>query len=139
MLAQFPNEAHAMSDEQSKQTRAVFDHHVQALGEGLESVLSDYAEDAVLYTPDGPQRGLGEIRAFFEVFMAETLPKLLESFELLRTDIDGEILYVTWSAGDIAPLGTDTFLIRDGKIQIQTFAAYFPDAPGATGHQEDPA
>ena len=116
-----------MSEEQSRQTEAVFAHHVEALGEGLESVLSDYAEDAVLYTPDGPKRGRGEIRAFFEVFMAETLPKLLKSFELLRTDVDGEILYVTWTAGAVAPLGTDTFIIRDNKIQVQTFAAYFPD------------
>jgi ketosteroid isomerase-like protein len=115
-----------MSDEQSKQTQAVFDHHVQALGEGLESVLSDYAEDCVLYTPDGPKRGLAEIRVFLEAFMAETLPKLLGSFELLRTDVDGEILYVTWKAGDVAPLGTDTFIIRDNKIQVQTFAAYIP-------------
>ena len=115
-----------MSDEQSKQTEAVFSHHVQALGEGLESVMSDYAENSVLYTPDGPKRGRGEIRAFFETFMADTLPKLLKSFKLLRTDIDGEILYVTWTAGEVAPLGTDTFIIREGKIQVQTFAAYIP-------------
>jgi hypothetical protein len=29
---------------------------------------------------------------------------------------------ITWSAGTDVPLGTDTFVVRDGKIVSQTFA-----------------
>ena len=41
---------------------------------------------------------------------------------------EGEIAYIVWTAGDLAPLGTDTFVIRDGKIVVQTFAAHVPAA-----------
>ena len=36
----------------------VFRHHVQALGAGdLDEIVADYADDAVLITPGGVQRG----------------------------------------------------------------------------------
>jgi hypothetical protein len=34
------------------------------------------------------------------------------------------IAYITWSVGDDIPLGTDTFVVEDGKIVSQTFAMY---------------
>jgi hypothetical protein len=35
----------------------VLDHHIKCFGEGgLEGILSDYAPDAVLFTPDGQRR-----------------------------------------------------------------------------------
>jgi hypothetical protein len=36
--------------------------------------------------------------------------------------VEGDLGYITWSAGAALPLGTDTFLVRDGKIVAQTFA-----------------
>jgi hypothetical protein len=41
-------------------------------------------------------------------------------------DLGGEITYVLWSGNSAhynAPLGTDTFVTRNGKIIAQTFAA----------------
>jgi len=48
-------------------TKDVLDHHVKCFGEGdLEGILSDYAPGAVLFTPDGPLRGVNAIRPLFE-------------------------------------------------------------------------
>jgi len=40
--------------------------------------------------------------------------------------VEGEIAYIVWSAESQRyriPLATDTYVIRDGKIVAQTFAA----------------
>jgi hypothetical protein len=37
----------------------------------LNGVLSDYAPNAVLFTPDGPLRGVNAIKPFFQAFFAE--------------------------------------------------------------------
>lgn len=43
----------------------------------------------------------------------------------MRTqEAHGEVGYIVWSIGELIPLGTDTFLVKDGKIVQQTYAAY---------------
>jgi hypothetical protein len=43
---------------------------------------------------------------------------------MVRQDVDGEVAYLVWSAPPLADLTTDTFVVRDGKIVIQTFVAH---------------
>jgi hypothetical protein len=38
--------------------------------------------------------------------------------------VDGNIAYITWQVGSDIPLGTDTFVVDDGKIVFQTFAMH---------------
>jgi hypothetical protein len=45
---------------------------------------------------------------------------------MLRQDVEGEIAYIVWTAGDIVPFATDTMVVRNGKVLIQTFASYKP-------------
>ena len=48
------------------------------------------------------------------------------SFNMDQQVVDGEIAYTRWSAqtaDNVYKLATDTFLIREGKIVTQTFAA----------------
>ncbi|BCQ06833.1 hypothetical protein JMUB5695_00245 [Mycobacterium heckeshornense] len=46
--------------------REVFAHHARALAAGdLDEIVADYADDAVLITPDGVMRGKDGIRAAF--------------------------------------------------------------------------
>jgi len=43
-----------------------------------------------------------------------------------RVEVVEDVAYILWHSvnqGAEVPLGTDTFLVRDGKIAIQTFAA----------------
>ena len=43
-------------------TKDVLNHHLKCFDEGdLKGILSDYAPDAVLFTPDGPLRGADAI------------------------------------------------------------------------------
>ena len=53
-------------------TTGVLDHHIKCFGEcDLAGILSDYASDAVLFTPEGPLKGPDAIRPFFEAMLAE--------------------------------------------------------------------
>ena len=48
-------------------------------------------------------------------------------FEMIKQIIDGEIAYIVWTLESEQVkviLGTDTFVIRDGKILTQTFAVH---------------
>jgi ketosteroid isomerase-like protein len=104
-------------------TLATLTHHLQALGEDIESIISDYAESSVLFTPTGPVVGRDSIRSFFEGFLANSPPALIKAITITRQDVHGEIAYIVWKADPFITLATDTFVIRDGKIVAQTFAA----------------
>ncbi len=108
----------------STSTQAVLEHHLQAFGEGVEAIMADYTDDSVVITPDATYRGLDEIRGFFIAFV-EALPEgFLDAFTLKRQEVVGEVAYILWEANPWFPLGTDTFVVREGKIAFQTFAAH---------------
>jgi len=65
------------------------------------------------------------IRTFFEGFIASLPPGAIGEFALRSMRVEGDLAYITWSAGRGLPLGTDTFLVRDGKIVWQTAAMYW--------------
>ena len=50
----------------------------------------------------------------------------ISAFVMDNMVIENEVVYIIWYCStpslDI-PLGTDTFIIKDGKINVQTFAA----------------
>lgn len=106
-------------------TQDILDHHLQCFADGdLEGILSDYAPDAVLFTADGALRGPGEIRPLFEALLAE-FGKPGASFSLRRQLVDSDCAYIVWhaaTADNVYELGTDTFVVRDGKIAVQSFA-----------------
>ncbi len=112
------------SPDRTQETTSVVTNHLKAVGGGnVNEILTDYAPDAVIYTQQGPLHGHDAIRKFFT-----DLPKVLpanfwDEFKMVRQDVEGEIAYIVWSGGS-TPLGTDTFVIRGGKIAVQTFAAY---------------
>ena len=113
-----------MSNSGTKGTNSVLDNHLAAAQRGdLEGVLSDYSEDSVLFLPQGPARGIAELRQFFTAFLSKPPSGFPKAFELLRRDVDGEVAYIVWKAEPGVQLATDTFLVRDGKILVQTFAA----------------
>ena len=106
-------------------SKAVLEHHLQSVGAGnLDEIMADYAADAVLYTPTGPLRGTAEIRGFFTALPDILPPGFWENFKMVRQDVEGEVAYMVWASEPGYPLGTDTFIIRDGRIVIQTFAAH---------------
>ncbi len=84
--------------------------------------MSDYTEVSVLFTPDGPIKGMAGIREFFTHFIETSPPKLIQALKLTRQDVEGEVAYVLWQAMPFIPSAADTFLIRDDKIVVQSFA-----------------
>jgi len=116
----------AISFNLSKQTEATLAHHLQAIAqEDVDAILSDYTESSVIFTPDGPVRGLDQLRTMF-TGMLTNMPHFAEGFYILRRDCEDEIAYIVWKKDNVFPLGTDTLIVRNGKIVAQTFAAYMP-------------
>jgi ketosteroid isomerase-like protein len=107
-------------------TKKVLDEHLAAFGSGnVDAIVSHYAPDAVIMVPGGVKRGHVEIRAMFEGLVKE-FGQPGVTFEMLNSDVDGEIALIVWKAETgkaVYDMGTDTFIVRDGKIVTQTLAA----------------
>jgi ketosteroid isomerase-like protein len=106
-------------------TKEVLDHHLKCFGEGdLEGILSDYAQHAVLFTPEGPLKGADAIRPLFDSMIAE-FGKPGAVFSMKQQSVEGDHAYILWAAetaDNVYEMATDTFLVRDGKIVVQSFA-----------------
>ena len=114
-------------------TEATLNRHLQAFNEGVDAIMRDFTDASVLFTPDGPLSGLEEIRGFFDGFLRTSPPELIRALTVTRKDIRGDIAYIHWKAEPFIPFATDTFLIRDGKILVQSFALLAPAPAVATG------
>ena len=106
-------------------TQDVLAHHLERFGKlDLAGTMADYTDESRFFTPDGLVRGSEAVRKLF--------PKLFEefakpgmSFEMLRQEVDGDTAYIVWkaeTADNRFELGSDTFIVRNGKIVTQTFA-----------------
>jgi len=105
-------------------TKDVLDNHLKCFGErDLKGVLSDYASGAVMFTPDGPLRGADAIRPLFQAMIAE-FGKPGATFSMKQQSVEGDYAYILWTAetaDNVYEMGTDTFVVRDGKIVAQSF------------------
>ncbi|MFB6280456.1 MAG: nuclear transport factor 2 family protein [Haloferacaceae archaeon] len=106
-------------------TRAVFDHHVEAFGsQDLEEIMVDYDDDSVIVTNMGTFRGLDEIEGLF----ADLFEEFSQPGTALTVDeriVEGEFAYLVWHAetpDNVYEFCTDTFHVPDGTISFQTFA-----------------
>ena len=106
-------------------TKDIVDHHLKCFGESdLKGILSDYAPGAVLFTSDGPLRGVAAIRPLFQAMRAE-LGTPGAAFSMKPQFAEGHYAYSLWTAetaDNVYEVGTDTFVVRDGKIVAQSFA-----------------
>ena len=105
-------------------TQAVLQRHLQSAGESVDAVMADYLEESVLITPDTTHRGLAEIRSFFTELCEGGTKGFLGTFKMKRVEVTGELAYIVWEAKPWFSFATDTILVRDGKIVLQTFAAH---------------
>jgi len=106
-------------------TTDVLAHHIKCFGEGdLKGILSDYAPNAVLFTPDGPLKGADAIRPFFQAMIAE-FGKPGTAFSMNHQSVSGDYAYALWTAetaDNVYEMATDTLVVRNGKIVAQSFA-----------------
>jgi ketosteroid isomerase-like protein len=117
-------EVRSRSSSQAASTQEVLEHHLQSFDSGdLEGILSDYAPNAVMFTPNGVLRGAGAMRPLFGAMIAE-FAKLGATFTMKQQCVEGDYAYILWTAetaDNVYELATDTFVVRDGKIIAQSF------------------
>lgn len=98
----------------------VFQHHVEALGgEDVDGILMDYTETSRVITPDGVSQGKDAIRKLFNGLIA-TVPKAQWT---VKTTFSDNILFLLWTADSARASisdGVDTFIFKDGMIEVQT-------------------
>ena len=117
---------------QSSVTETVVRNHLQAFLEqkGIAAIVNDYDENARFYSEAKIYQGKQEIHGFFSNFINSLPAGAIDRFSLRSLQVDGDIAYITWSVGADIPMGTDTFVVGNGKIVSQTFAMYAVPADG---------
>jgi ketosteroid isomerase-like protein len=102
-------------------TEEVLDHHMKVLANGdIAALMEDYAEDAVLIAGPEPAKGKAAVEGFFGAVAANGGISVTEDVRV----VEGDFAYIVWHSDQI-PFGTDTFVVRDGKIVLQTVALKF--------------
>ncbi len=107
-------------------TGDILNHHLKCFSEGnLEDILADYSSDAVLFVPAGVLKGPDAIKPVFQTIFSE-FAKPGASFAMHQQYVDGDYAYILWSAetpDNVYETATDTFVVQNGKIVAQSFAA----------------
>lgn len=107
-------------------TESVIKHHIQALAEGdLDEIMADYSENSVFLTNDNVIEGLDGIRAVFAGAIANGGFTVNMQHELYHNDA----AYITWNVPGVISLGTDTFIVKDDSIVLQTNALMMAPKP----------
>ena len=107
------------------QTEQTLTHHLESFGAGdIPAIMSDYADNAVVFLPNGILKGKAEITGLFDALVAEFGQEGVV-FNLKHSAVDDEVAYIIWNAetpNNSYTFATDTFLVKDGKIMVQTIA-----------------
>ena len=118
-----------MTDLSQRTTEEVFDDHLRLAAEKRleDDIARNCAEDIVLLTNDGVFRGHNGVREAAALLERE-LPD--GTYEYVQKEVHGEIAFLVWTGDSptrIIRHGADSFLIRNGKIQVMTI--YFVAEP----------
>jgi hypothetical protein len=107
-------------------TEKVVRNHLETFLErkGIAAIVADYDDTARFHSSTRVYAGPAEIGEFFAAFIGSLPSGAYDRFALGSLRVDGELAFITWSIGADVPLGTDTFVVRNGKIVSQTFAMY---------------
>jgi len=100
-------------------TESVVKHHIQALADGdLEETMNDYAQDCVFIANGRVVEGKDGIRQIFQGALANG-PFAVSLKDELYSGTAG---FITWEVPGVISLGTDTFVVEDELIVLQTNA-----------------
>ncbi|WNG25131.1 nuclear transport factor 2 family protein [Cystobacter fuscus] len=105
-------------------TQEVWQHHIKAWADqDVAAITSDYTDSSILILNNQVIRGkAGIARAFSQLFQIFSTGQN----QLDQPTINGRIIYLTWRytpKNENAFFGSDTFVVENGKIQIQTIAS----------------
>jgi ketosteroid isomerase-like protein len=112
-----------MEDQMTSQEFA--EARLAAFGRGdVEAIVGQYADNAVVITPQGTLRGPAQIRGMIEGIIAEFAQPGVK-FELIHRAAEGPVANFVWTAEtgrNVWDLGAETYVLEGGKIAFQTFA-----------------
>ena len=107
-------------------TKQIADHHLQAFLAGdLDETMKDYTDASVFISANGIAHGREEIQAVFTRLFGSLFAPGTYTFTLDFEHTEDDVAYILWHAdcaGAAIPIGTDTFVVRDGAIVTQTVA-----------------
>ncbi|HMB74537.1 MAG TPA: hypothetical protein VKQ06_13270 [Gammaproteobacteria bacterium] len=107
---------------QTAQTERVVMRHLAASEAGDASVVPrDYAAEAVVIFGGTPSAGVEAVQRVFEDLYERTHLEL----DYTTRAFHGNVGYVVWTMGELT--GSDTFVVRDGKITAQTGVVFQAD------------
>ena len=89
------------------------------------AILNQYAEDATVVTPNGVLHGKAQIKTMIDGIIGEFAQPGVK-FNLISQKAEGPIVAFTWSAEtakNVYDLGAETYVLKDGLAEYQTFAA----------------
>ncbi len=104
----------------------VLNSHLRAFATGeAEEIIKDFTEDSVFFLPEVILRGPDAIRSIYKAFFDGLFKPGTYTMTMDRIEVVGDVAYIVWHSinkdADVK-LGTDTFVIRDRKISVQTEA-----------------
>lgn len=111
-----------MSDATAQATEVVFEAHLaqRDKGNAAENINTIYDVNVVLLTSNGVFNGHEGVHQSAKL-LSDQLPEMKLTYKTKY--VSGEIAFLEWTAtsyaGEVLD-GVDTFLIRDGKIIVQT-------------------
>ena len=104
-------------------TMRVLDDHLADFGKGdLDAIVANYTSDAVIMVPGAVFTGHDKIRGMFTGLIKEFGAPGVK-FKMVTKEANGKMALIIWEADTgkaVYDLGTDTFIMRDGKIALQT-------------------
>jgi hypothetical protein len=98
----------------------IFQAHLAAVGAGdVDAIAADYAEDAVIITPDQVAQGKEGVRQLFTALLGD-LPDA--EWSVPTQVFERNVLFIEWTAvaEKARAEGVDTFVFGDDTIQVQT-------------------
>lgn len=109
------------SDAASRTTREVIDDHISCRQRGdLEAdIRRNYAEDVVMLTSHGPDKGHDAVRRFGAI-LRKHVPG---DYEIVAEETDGRFGFIAWRArepGKSVEDGADSFVVENGRIVFQS-------------------
>lgn len=108
----------------SNSTERIIMHHLSSFqNNNLEAMMSDYTDESVLVTQEETYTGHEQIKVFFANLITH-FPKQKSSLNLDKMVVIDRLGYIVWYADTPSLavfLGTHTFVIKDDKINQQTF------------------
>lgn len=113
----------------------IVNRHISS-GGNVDAIMADYADDAVVLQQGRAFQGKAAIRGLFENMFKRpagpppsgAAPSGPPKMNVTKIWEEGDVGFMTWEMGPMK--ATEEFIVRDGKIQVQTI---FMSGPAAGG------